>query len=204
VDIDGLQGPSEVVIIADVSARPEFCAADLMAQAEHDTVSAAIVITTSAQQAEKIDREVTKQLADLPRQTIVAESFQERGCIIVVDSLDEAMELSNMYAPEHLCLMVADTAPLVEKVKNAGTVIVGPKATVVLGDYDAGPSHVLPTGGTARFSSPLNVGDFLKIINLIEVTDASLKQLGPAAISLARAEGFEAHARAVEKRLKKS
>jgi histidinol dehydrogenase len=204
VDIDGLQGPSEVIIIADETASAEYCAADLMAQAEHDTVASSIVITTSAKLAQEIDQEVTEQLKDLPRQTIAAESLQERGYIVVVSNLDEAVELSNLYAPEHLCLLVSNAAPLVDKVSNAGTVFTGPKATVVLGDYDAGPSHVLPTGGTARFSSPLNIGDFLKIINLIEVTDASLKELGPAAISLARAEGFEAHARAVEKRLRQT
>ena len=204
VDIDGLQGPSEVLIIADETANPEYCAADLLAQAEHDPLASAILITTSRQLADEVNREVEQQLGSLPRQAIATESLESRGIIAVVSGMDEAIELANLYAPEHLCLMGDRAASYVDKVSNAGCIVAGNKSTVVLGDYVAGPSHVLPTGGTARFSSPLNVGDFIKLINLVTIDEASLKQLCQAASTMARAEGFEAHARAVEKRLETS
>ncbi len=204
VDIDGLQGPSEVLIIADETANPKYCAADLLAQAEHDPLASAILITTSRQLADEVNREVERQLGSLPRQAIAAESLETRGIIAVVSGMDEAIKLDNLYAPEQLCLMVDSAASYIDKISNAGCIVVGNKSTVVLGDYVAGPSHVLPTGGTARFSSPLNVGDFIKLINLVTVGEASLKQLAEAASTIARAEGFEAHARAVEKRLETS
>jgi len=204
VDIDGLQGPSEVLIIADETANPAYCAADLLAQAEHDSLASAILITTSRQLADEVNQEVEQQLRSLPRQAIATESLVARGMITVVSGMDEAIELANLYAPEHLCLMVDSAASYIGKISNAGCIVAGNKSTVVLGDYVAGPSHVLPTGGTARFSSPLNVGDFIKLINLVTVDGASLKQLGQAASTMARAEGFEAHARAVEKRLETS
>jgi len=202
VDIDGLQGPSEVLIIADETANPEYCAADLLAQAEHDPLATAILITTSRQMADKVNREVEQQLGSLPRQAIATESLENRGIIAVVSGMDEAIELANLYAPEHLCLMVEKADSYLDKLSNAGCIVAGNRSTVVLGDYVAGPSHVLPTGGTARFSSPLNVGDFIKLTNLVTVDEASLKQLGQAASTIARVEGLEAHARAVEKRLK--
>ena len=201
VGIDGLQGPSEVVIITDETANPEYCAADLLAQAEHDPLASAILITTSRQLADKVNREVARQLDTLPRQAIAAEALESGGTIAVVASIDEAVELANLYAPEHLCLMVDEASSYIDRVSHAGCIVAGKKATVVLGDYVAGPSHVLPTGGTARFSSPLNVSDFLKLTNVITVGEDSLEELGPAATDLARAEGLEAHARAVEKRL---
>ena len=204
VDIDGLQGPSEVLIIADETANPKYCTADLLAQAEHDPRASAILITTSRQLADEVNQEVERQLESLPRQAIAAESLETRGMIAVVSGMDEAIELANLYAPEHLCLMGDRAASYVDKISNAGCIVAGNKSTVVLGDYVAGPSHVLPTGGTARFSSPLNVGDFIKLINLVTVDEASLKQLVQAASTMARAEGFEAHARAVEKRLETS
>jgi len=201
VDIDGLQGPSEVLIIADETANPEYCAADLLAQAEHDPLASAILVTTSRKLADEVVREVGQQLKDLPRQAIPVESLGSRGKIIVVTSIDQAIELANLYAPEHLCLMMDKADSYVDKVANAGCIFVGRTSTVVLGDYVAGPSHVLPTEGTARFSSPLNITDFIKFINLVTIDEASLKKLGRAASIIARAEGFEAHARAVEKRL---
>jgi len=204
VGIDGLQGPSEVLIIADETANPEYCAADLLAQAEHDPLASAILITTSRQLADKVNQEVKQQLKDLPRQAIANKSLENRGMIVTVDSMDEAIELANLYAPEHLCLMVDRATSYVDQLCNAGCIVVGKKSTVVLGDYVAGPSHVLPTEGTARFSSPLNVSDFIKLSNLITVDDASLKELGQAASTIARAEGLDAHARAVEKRLETS
>ncbi len=200
VAIDGLQGPSEVMIIADDTANPEYCAADLLAQAEHDPLASAILVTTSRALAEEIDRELKKQITGLSRQSVIDESLNS-GVIALVDSLDEAVELANLYAPEHLSLMVKDADTLLKKVTNAGCVLIGDAATVVLGDYVAGPSHVLPTGGTARFSSPLNITDFIKFINTIAIDEAGMKELGRAAALLARAEGLDAHARAVEKRL---
>ncbi len=201
VGIDGLQGPSEVLIIADETANLRYCAADLLAQAEHDPLASAILITTSRRLADEINQEIEQQLKNLPRQAIAAESLNNRGKIIVVNGVDEAIELANLYAPEHLCLMVDRANSYLDKVSNAGCIFIGGNSTVVLGDYVAGPSHVLPTGGTARFSSPLNIGDFIKLINLVTIDEADLNQLGQAAVAMARAEGFEAHARAVEKRL---
>jgi len=201
VGIDGLQGPSEVLIIADETANPEYCAADLLAQAEHDPLASTILITTSRRLADEVNQEVEQQLKGLSRQAIATESLNNSGKIIVVNDVDEAIELANLYAPEHLCLVVDRAASYIDKVSNAGCIFIGENPTVVLGDYVAGPSHVLPTGGTARFSSPLNISDFIKFINLVNIDKADLKQLSQAAVTMARAEGFEAHARAVEKRL---
>ncbi len=202
VDIDGLQGPSEVVIIADETANPAYCAADLLSQAEHDPSASAILLTTSRRLADEVNREIEQQLKSLPRQDIARECLASRGVIALVDNVDEAIELANLYAPEHLCLVVNGAADYIDKVTNAGCIFIGENSAVVLGDYVAGPSHVLPTGGTARFGSPLNITDFIKFINLVDVDEASLPQLGQAAATIARAEGLEAHARAVEKRLK--
>jgi len=201
VGVDGLQGPSEVLIIADETANPKYCAADLLAQAEHDPLASAILITTSRGLADKVNQEVEQQLKDLPRQAIATECLNNRGKIVVVNDVDEAIELANLYAPEHLCLMVDRATSYIDKVSNAGCIFIGGNSTVALGDYVAGPSHVLPTGGTARFSSPLNISDFIKFVNLVDIDEADLNQLGQAAVTIARAEGFEAHARAVEKRL---
>ena len=201
VDIDSLQGPSEVLIIADEQANPEYCAADLLAQAEHDSLASSIMITTSRQMADATVRELSRQLPELSRQSIAGESL-EKGMIAVVASLEEAIELSNLYAPEHLCLMVADAASCVGKITSAGCIVYGRGATVAFGDYVAGPSHALPTGGTARFSSPLNVVDFIKFMSVINEVKLDIKLLGEAASVIARAEGLDAHARAVEKRLR--
>jgi histidinol dehydrogenase len=200
VDIDGLQGPSEVLIIADEQADPAYCAADLLAQAEHDALAEVVMVTTSRRQAEAINREVAEQLPGLSRQSIARESLG-RGIIAVVAGLEEAIELSNLYAPEHLLLMVKDAAACIDKITNAGCIVTGRAATVALGDYVAGPSHALPTGGTARFSSPLNICDFLKFMSVINTEEVDIKLLGKAASVMARAEGLDAHARAVEKRL---
>lgn len=204
VGIDALQGPSEVLIIADETADPEYCTTDLLAQAEHGPLASAILITTSRSLADEVNRQVEQQLKSLSRQDIAAQSLNERGIIATVASIDEAIELANLYAPEHLCLMVKNSASCIDRLSNAGCIVTGSKSTVVLGDYVAGPSHVLPTEGTARFSSPLNVSDFVRITNIISVDDADLKELGPAAATIARAEGLDAHARAVEKRLEKN
>ncbi len=202
VGIDGLAGPSEVLIIADETANPGYCAADLLAQAEHDPLASAILLTTSRRLADEVAQEVKKQLKGLERHTIANESLQKRGLIAVVADISEAIELANLYAPEHLCLMAKGADAYIDQLANAGCIFIGDNSTVVLGDYVFGPSHVLPTGATARFSSPLNILDFTKFISLVDVDKASLKQLGRAASIIARAEGFNAHARAVEKRLK--
>lgn len=201
VGIDGLYGPSEVVIIADETANPEYCTADLLAQAEHSSLASAILITTSRQLADEVSKEIGRQLATLQRKEIITESLEGRGLIAVVKSVGEALELANLYAPEHLCLVVKDAASYVEKVENAGCLFVGGKSVEVLVDYVAGPSHVLPTEGTARFSSPLHIGDFIKIITLVNTDKRDIMKLGRAASVIARAEGLDAHAQAIEKRL---
>ena len=201
VDIDGLPGPSEVLIVADDTADPEYCAADLLAQAEHDPLASAILVTTSPHLAAEVMQVLERQLESLPTKAIAAESLRDRGKIVVVADVDEAIDLANLYAPEHLCLMVAGAAGYVDRITSAGCVFIGGRSTVVLGDYVAGPSHVLPTGGTARYGSPLGVSDFVKSMNLINLDQSDLSELGQAAAIIARAEGFEAHARAVEKRL---
>ena len=204
VDIDGLQGPSEVVIIADETADPANCAAEILAQVEHDSLTSAILITDSYELASRVDQEVEKQLVVMERREIAEGALKNGGIIAVVPDIEKAIELSNMYAPEHLCMDIKGAEAYVDKIKNAGCVFIGDEPTVVMGDYVAGPSHALPTGGTARFSSPLNVTDFIKYINIVNVDKRSLRELGQAAITIARAEGLEAHARAVERRLAKN
>jgi histidinol dehydrogenase len=202
VDIDGLPGPSEVLIIADETANPAYCAADILAQAEHDPLATAILITTSRRLADGVNQEVARQLKDLGRRAIASESLQKRGVIAVVANINEAIELANLYAPEHLYLMVRGAEGYIKRIANAGCISLGESSTVALSDYVFGPSHVLPTGATARFASPLNVLDFVKFINLVKGDKASLAKLGKAAAAIARAEGLEAHARAIERRLK--
>ncbi len=201
VGIDGLYGPSEVLIIADETANIEYCAADFLAQAEH-TSGSPVVVTTSMDLADRILHEIERQLKELPHPEAATLSLKNNGIISIVETVGEAIELANIYAPEHLLLLVDKASSYVDQIRNAGCIVTGKKATVAIGDYVAGPSHVLPTGGTARFASPLNVLDFVKITSTIVVDDASLKKLGPAAQTLANAEGLDAHARAVEKRLK--
>lgn len=202
VGIDSLPGPSEVLIIADESADPAYCAADLLAQGEHDPLASAILITDSRKLADEVAKEIERQLKSLERQAIAAESLQNQGLIAVVADIGEAIELANLYAPEHLSLMVKGADAYIERITNAGCIFIGDSSTVVLGDYVAGPSHVMPTSATARFSSPLNILDFVKLINVVDVDKAALEKLAKAAATIARAEGLEAHAKAVEKRLK--
>ena len=201
VDIDGLQGPSEVLIIADETADAAYCAADLLAQAEHDPLASAILVATSKSLAGEVEREVERQMGALSRRATIKECLENRGVIVVVDNIDEAIQLANLYAPEHLYLAVKDVKPCIDKITTTGCVVTGRNSTVVLGDYVAGPSHVLPTGGSARFSSPLNVLDFIKLTSLVNVDESELEELGPAAMTIAGAEGFDAHARAIAKRL---
>ena len=201
VGIDGLEGPSEVFIIADERAIAGHCAADLLAQAEHDPLAVAIFVTTSRNLAEQVNNEIESQLSALPRRDIAVSSLNNRGYIIVVNSIEEAIDLANLYAPEHLCLMVDDADKHVDRVYNAGCIFVGRDSAEVLGDYIAGPSHTLPTGGTARFASALNIMDFTRLINVVAVDRGDSRKLWQAAAEIARAEGLEGHALAAEKRL---
>ena len=204
VGIDGLYGPSEVVIIADDTANPEYCAADLLAQAEHDAMATAILLTTSKKLAESVNAEVDKQIQTLTHRNIASKSLESRGFIGVVSGVAEAIELANLYAPEHLCLVVDKPDSYVGQVATAGCLFLGEHSVEVLVDYVAGPSHVLPTEGTARFGSPLNILDFVKIIDVINTGESDIRKLGKAASVIARAEGLDAHARAIEKRLNKN
>jgi histidinol dehydrogenase len=204
VDIESLPGPSEIIIVADDTADASFCAADLIAQAEHDPLASAILITTSSKLAKAVDVEIKKQLAKLERKTIAAKALKSGGMLVVVKSPDEAIELVNLYAPEHVSLMLRNAGSYAQKIRNAGCIFIGGSSPVALGDYIAGPSHVLPTGGSARFSSPLGIEDFLKITNVIGLDEAAGKELGQAAITIAEAEGLEGHAQAIRLRLKDS
>ena len=202
VGIDGLQGPSEVVVIADETANPDYCASDLLAQAEHGGLSSVILITDSKSLADKVTQAVEEQLKLLSRQAIINESLANNGMIIIVKNMAEAIELTNLYAPEHVLLLVRPNTAYEEQIVNTGCIIYGQQATVAMSDYVSGPSHTLPTEGTARFSSPLNVLDFLKITNVSSVDDSLIKLAGEAASTIARAEGLDAHARAIELRMK--
>lgn len=201
VGIDGLPGPTETMVIADDAADPAIAAADLLAQAEHDVLASAILLTPSRRLAERVQVEVGRQLEALSRADIAAASLAGRGGIVVTADLAQAVDLANAYAPEHLCLLTSDPWALVGRIENAGGIFVGEHSFEVLGDYVAGPSHVMPTEGTARFASPLNVADFVKRISLIALgADEGRRLSGPAAL-LADGEGLTAHAAAARARL---
>ena len=201
VDIDSLPGPTETLLIADGGADPELTAADLLAQAEHDPMASAILLTTSPQLAEAVEKELDSQLELLSRADIASASLAANGAIIVLPDLDEAFKLANDYAPEHLCLLLDNPWEHVGKVRHAGGVFLGEHSPEVIGDYTAGPSHVMPTGSTARFSSPVNLLDFVKVISVIGLSAETLREVGPPAIEIAEAEGLTAHAAAVRRRL---
>jgi histidinol dehydrogenase len=201
VDIDGLEGPSEVVIVADEKADPALCAADLLAQAEHDPLASVILITTSADLAERVEKEIEMQLGKLKRRSTAGTAI-DAGMLVLVDDIAQAVDLVNLFAPEHLSIMASDASSLTPKIHNAGCIFVGENSPVALGDYVAGPSHVLPTGGSARFGSPLGVADFLKVTNIIAMDEPAMRELSQAAMVIAKAEGLDAHAQAVERRLK--
>jgi histidinol dehydrogenase len=200
VDIDGLEGPSEIVIVADEKAKPALCAADLLAQAEHDPLASAVLITTSADLADRVDKEIEIQLRGLKRRSAVRKAI-DTGMLVLVDDMSQAMKLVNLFAPEHLSIMASNASALAKKVRNAGCIFVGENSPVVLGDYVAGPSHVLPTGGSARFGSPLGVADFMKVTNIIALDKPAMRKLSRAATVIAEAEGLDAHARAVARRV---
>ena len=201
VAIDQLPGPTETLVVADETADPVLAAADLLAQSEHDQMASAILVTTSRALADAVRREVAAQLAVLPRRAIAGQSLAANGLVVVVPDVPTAIDLANRYAPEHLCLLLRDPWAAVPLVRHAGGVFVGEASPEALGDYTAGPSHVMPTGGTARFSSPVHVAEFLKVISVIGANQRAIERLGPATMALARAEGLEGHARAIEKRL---
>ena len=200
VGIDGLPGPTETMIIADHTARPRWVAADLIAQAEHDVLASAILLTPSAEVALKTQVEVAKQLADLPRQDIAVQSLVHRGGIVLTGSLEQAISLANEYAPEHLCLVVEDPMSWVDQVQNAGGIFLGEISSEALGDYIVGPSHIMPTGGTARFASAVSVLDFIKVINVFGIGGREVRPISHAAAEIADAEGLAGHAKAIRYR----
>ena len=203
VAIDSEAGPSEVAIIADRSATPAWLAADLVAQAEHDELAQAILITHVKSIASRVQEQVVKQLKGLKRAAIAKKALASRGAIIVTKSLDESLELANAYASEHLVLATESPDVLLKRVKNAGAVFLGHYTPVAVGDYLAGPNHVLPTGGTARFFSPLGVEDFLKRTSFVRFEPPKLRELGLDIIRLAEVEGLTAHGQSVDLRLQK-
>ena len=200
VGIDGLPGPTETVVIADAEADPRLAAADLLAQAEHDLLASAILLTPSLSLAEAVGAEIARQLESLSRREIILGALGERsGCVITAD-LAQAFQLANEYAAEHLCLLVKDPWSWLGQVRNAGGVFLGEHSYEVLGDYVAGPSHVMPTGGTARFASPLNLLNFVKITSLFGLEAGSARELSRPAQVLAQAESLDAHAAAARLR----
>jgi histidinol dehydrogenase len=196
VGIDGLAGPTETVVIADDSANPSWVAADLLAQAEHDLLASAILLTPSQTLIQKVQAEIAAQIEQRSRADIIVASLENRGGAVLTRDLAEAVDLANEYAPEHLALSVSEPWRWAEKVNNAGGVFMGEHSFEVLGDYLAGPSHVMPTGGSARFASPLNVWDFVKIVSLVALDDKTAQNVGPIAATLAESEGLDAHANA--------
>lgn len=203
VGIDGLYGPTETVVVADDSANPAWVAADLLAQAEHDVLASPIMFTPSPKMAAAVQVEVARQMELLSRAEIIAISLAGQGGIVLTADLDEAIALADAYAPEHLCIATENPRQWVDKLEHAGGLFIGERSFEVLGDYVAGPSHVMPTGGTARFASPLSAVDFVRITSIIELDDATSALLSPAAALIANAEGLTAHAGAAVKRTEK-
>ena len=201
VGIDQLPGPTETLLIADGGADAACIAADMLAQAEHDPMASALLITASRELALKVRDEVRRQIQELSRKETILSSLRARGGIVVVDDIEEALALANEYAPEHLCLLTQHPWDLIGRVKNAGGIFVGELSSEALGDYVVGPSHIMPTGQTARFSSPLNVQDFVKITSVFGLGPDVVREITPAGVTLAEEEGLTAHARAMRMRL---
>jgi histidinol dehydrogenase len=202
VDIDSIAGPSEILLLADKSADPVHIAADMLSQAEHDELASALCVTPSFRLAERVKAALEKLLRETKRRAITIKALERYGAIIVSRGLSEGVEVANAIAPEHVELMVRQPQKWVRAIRNAGAIFVGPYSTPPLGDYLAGPNHVLPTGGSARFFSPLGTYDFLKRTNVIRAGREALRSLAPSIIHLARLEGLDGHARAVEVRFK--
>ncbi|KSU87922.1 MULTISPECIES: histidinol dehydrogenase [Priestia] len=203
VDIDSIAGPSEIVVLADDTARPNEVAADLLSQAEHDQLASSILVTASLNLAAAVAQEVQKQLETLPRKVIAEASIQEYGAIYVTEELEEAIDVVNKLAPEHLEIMTDEPMTILGKIRHAGAIFLGRYSSEPVGDYFAGPNHVLPTNGTAKFSSPLSVDSFVKKSSIISYSEQALKANSSKIAAFARLEGLEAHARAVEERFKK-
>ena len=196
-------GPSEVLVIADGGANPGYVAADLLAQAEHGSGDeSALLLTPSTRLAAAVQRAIGEQLVALPRRAAIERILQRRGALIVTRDLDEAVALAEEVAPEHLELLVRDPGALTKRLRNAGAIFEGPWAPAPLGDYLAGPNHVLPTGGSARFFSPLGTYHFVKRTSVVRGSAAAMRRLGPAVETLAALEGYQAHAAAIRARLK--
>jgi histidinol dehydrogenase len=204
VGVDGLAGPSEILVVADGSADPVLVAADLLAQAEHDTAAQSILMTDDAAFARAVEAAVMRQLKELPRGNIAGESWSVFGAVIELASLDEAPALADRIAAEHLEIATEDPEGLSERIRNAGAIFLGKQTPEMIGDYVAGSNHVLPTARSARFSSGLGVLDFMKRTSLLKLNGSALSALAPAAMALARAEGLEAHRRSAEIRLKRT
>lgn len=203
VDIDSIAGPSEIAVLADDSADPAYVAADLLSQAEHDEMASAILVTPSEAFAKACQAEVERQLAELPRRDIAGASVRDYGAVILVDSVVEGIDVINKLAPEHFELIVEEPMAYLGLIENAGAIFLGPYSSEPVGDYFAGPNHIIPTNGTARFSSPVDVDDFIKKSSLIYYSKEALLQNGATIMELARREGLEGHARAIEIRLLK-
>ena len=201
VDIDGVFGPTETILLADETANPVFCAADLIAQAEHDPMASAILVTDSQALIDEVEAQLDSQIAGNPRAETIRHSLERQGYIVAVEDFDEAIAVANHIAPEHLCLMVADPWAWAGQVRNAGGLFLGEFSPEVMGDYIAGPSHVMPTGGTARFSSALSVHHFLRTMPVVGLSPQRFTDLGAAAVRIAEAEGLPGHAGAVQARL---
>ena len=202
VGIDGIAGPTEAVIFADESANPELIASDLLAQAEHDYLAIPIVITTSQDLANKVKISIEEQILDLPRSKIAEHAIKNNGGIIVIPNTEKAISVINNFAPEHLSIVIKNPKQLLPLIKNSGGVFLGESSCEVLGDYIAGPSHVMPTGGAAKFSSPLSVLDFIKITSLISLDRKTVKSIAPLAEILACNEELQAHSEAARRRAK--
>ncbi|WP_434643373.1 histidinol dehydrogenase [Thermoanaerobacterium thermosaccharolyticum] len=203
VDIDMVAGPSEVLIVADESGNPTYLAADLLSQAEHDAMASAVLITTSKSIAEKVAEEVSRQTLYLERKDIINKSIDDYGAIIIVNNLEDALNIANQIAPEHLELAVDNPFEMIGMVKNAGAIFLGENSPEPLGDYIAGPNHVLPTSGTSRFFSPLSVDDFIKKMSILYYDENSLKNVSDDIVRLAEAEGLTAHANSIKVRFKR-
>ena len=201
VAIDSLAGPSEVLVIADHTARAELVAADLLAQAEHDPLAAAILLTTSEELAAALPAALEQQLEHHPRAEITRQAISDWGLIVVCSDLASAARLSDRFAPEHLELLVEEPAPLAERIRHAGAIFLGPHTPEAVGDYLAGPNHTLPTSGTARFAGALSVETFLRHTSLIQFNREALAATGPAVLTLAQSEGLHSHAESVRRRL---
>jgi len=203
VGVDGLYGPTETVLIADESADPEYSAADLLAQAEHDQMASPVLITTSPGKADAIEAALARQMRTLPRRHIAEAAVRDRGAVVVVSTVQEAVNAANAFAPEHLCLMVEDAPKYVEQVRNAGGLYLGECSAEVIGDYVAGPSHVMPTGGTARFASALSARHFVRVTPYMDLDQDAFLDVAAAAAQLARIEGLDGHAEAADMRLRR-